>query len=86
MADDAVADFVCEVQPPAFPLQFVHNPQALLAVPETEPIALEDLIDNLLPCMSEGSVPQVMGQGDGLSKILIEAQASGNGPGYLRDL
>ena len=45
-----------------------------------------ELVQCALSRMAKGRVPQVMGQTDGLSQILVEAQGAGNGSGDLRHL
>jgi len=79
---DPVPYFKREIQSLPLPLQQIHDPQALLGVRESMG---GDLIEDLLPCMAEGGVSQVMGQGNGLGEVLIEPQGLGDGPGDLGD-
>ncbi len=44
------------------------------------------VVEDGLPGVAEGGVAQVVGQGDGLGQILVEAEGPGNGPGNLTDL
>ena len=61
----------------------IHDSQALLIVLESVPM---EAVKRILPGMSEGGMPQVVPQRDGLGQILIQFQRPGNGSGYLRHL
>ena len=78
VAENAPADLIAEVQALAPLFQPVHHPQGLLVVAEP---AGEDLVEDPLPRMAKGGVAQVVAQGDGLGKVLIEPQSPGDGPG-----
>jgi hypothetical protein len=45
-----------------------------------------EFIQYIFTGMPEGSMTQVMSQGNRLSQILVKVQCSGNGAGYLGDL
>ena len=45
-----------------------------------------DLVQQPLPCVAEGGVPQIVSQGDRLGQILVQRQAPGNGPRDTADL
>ena len=83
VAQNPVPDLPGQVQPLAGFLQLFHHPDALLIMAETPGI---QLIQDVLPGMAKGRMPQVMTQGDGLRQILIETQSPGNGPGNLGHL
>ena len=78
VAQDAHAHLVGQVQPPAVLFQDIHHPQGLLIVAEGP---AHHLAQGVLPGMAEGSVAQVVAQGDGLGQILVQPQGPGDGPG-----
>ena len=83
VADDAVAHLPGQVQPLAVFLQPLHHPQGLLIVGKAPG---HDLVQQPLSRMSKGGVPQVVPQSDGLSKVLVQGQAPGDGAGDTGDL
>ncbi len=63
--------------------QPVHHPQALPVVAK----ALGGkLVQGPLSGVAKGGVAQVVGQGNGLGKVLVKPQGPGNGAGNLGDL
>ena len=63
-------------------LQDFNNPQALEIVLKAPVISHQD-IKGILSRMAEGGMPQVVGQGDGLGELFVEAQFAGDPPGDL---
>ena len=80
MGHDAVAYLPRQVQAPAVLFQLVHHTQALHIVLEA---IRAELVQRLFTRMAKGRMPQIMGQTDGLSQILVEPQSTGNGAGDL---
>ena len=83
VGDNAVADLPGKVESFAVLFQHIHHPQALPVVGKA---AGTKLVQRPFPRMTEGRMPQIMAQGDGLGQILIETQCPGNGAGNLGDL
>ena len=81
--DDAHADLVAQVQPPAIVFQPVDDPQGLLIMPERPP---QDLRQRDLPGVAKGRMPQVVAQGRRLGQVLIQLQAPGDAAGDAADL
>ncbi len=83
MLEYPVPDFVGQVQPFAFILEFFHDTEALFIMGESSG---EELGKSFLPSMSERSVSEVVPQRDGFGEILVQQKSPGNGAGDLRDL
>ena len=83
MVQDAVPHFDGEVEALAVLFEDVYDAQRLLGV--VEPRGAE-VVEHPLPHMPEGSVAEVVPQGDGLRQILIEGEAAGDGAGDLGDI
>ena len=81
--EDAVPHFPGEVQALAVVLQVVGYSEGLLVVAES---ARADLIEGVLTDVSERRVAEVMPEADGLGKVLVEVQGTGDGSGDLGDL
>ena len=80
---DPIPYFPCKIQSFTILLQHLHYPDALSIMCKTSRM---DLIQCLLPGMSERSMPQVMPQCDCFHQIFIQAQCLRNRPCNLRYL
>ena len=83
VAENPVAHLRGQVQASALFFEFFDHTHALLVVPKTGRI---HIIKCALAGVPEGSVPQIVPQGDCLGQILIEPQSAGNGARNLRHL
>ena len=83
MPADAVPHLPAEVQSPPVVFQHVHDPQALLVVPEP---ARHQLVQHVLAGVPERRVAKVVPERDRLGQLLVQAQHLGDGPGDLRHL
>ena len=83
VVDDSVAHLPGEVQPFAVSLQLFHHAKALLIMGEVRGIAL---LHSLLTRVTEGRVPEVMTQSNGLAKVLVEAKRAADDTRDLRHL
>jgi hypothetical protein len=59
-------------------LEHLDDPQALPVMIES-PVIFHQAVERLLSRVAEGGVPEVMGKGDRLGQVLVEAQGAGNG-------
>ena len=66
-------------------LQDLDDPQALQVVLKAPGLCHQGM-EGVLPCMSEGGMPQIMGQGDRLGELFVEPQLAGDAAGDLRHL
>ena len=83
MPQNTHTHLVGQVQTPAIVFQIIHHPEALLIVPE----GLSDAAgQRRLTGVAKGRMSQVMPHGDGLGKILVQAQGPCHGAGDPRDL
>src|SRR5713101_4577077 len=69
---------------PRADFQNLHHPEALGVMPEAAH-RLNRLIERLLAGMPKGRMPQIVGEGDCLGEILIQAQRPRGGPRDLGD-
>ena len=82
MGDNAVAHLPRKVQPAAVFFERIDNPQTLPVVGEA---AGAELVERAFPRMAEGSMAEVMPQGDGFGQVFVQAQRAGDGAGDLAD-
>ena len=78
----AVPHVGCKIQPLSFFFQFFHNADALFIMFKVA----ADFLQRLLPHVAEGSMSQVVTQGDGLHQVLIQPEGPGHGAANLRHL
>ncbi len=64
--------------------ELFHNPQRLQVMVEAVTRGTQQVIKLSRTCMSEGRVPNVVDESQGLSEVGIESERFGNGPGDLR--
>ena len=83
VVQDAHAGLLAEIQAPAVTLKHVHDAQALLIVLEASGV---NVVERAFPGVTEGRVPQVVPQGDGLGEILVETQGPRHRAGQTADL
>ena len=63
--------------------ELVHHPEALAVVLEPA-VVFQQLVQLALARVAEGRVPEVVGQGDALRQVLVQAQGPRDAPRYLR--
>ena len=63
--------------------QQVYHSQGLFIMSEAMVV---EFIQNLLPHVPEGGMPQVVSQADGLGQVFIESEGAGYSPAYLGNL
>ena len=88
MLDQPLQRLPGEVQPVVIGVALLEagdDAQGLGVVVEA-PIGLHDLLQGILARMAEGRVSQVVGEGQRLRQILVEAQRAGDGAGDLAHL
>ena len=66
-------------------LQDIDHTQALEIVLEA-PLLFHQLVHHAFPGMTEGRMPQIVGQHDGLGKIFVQAKRTSDGARYLGNL
>ena len=82
MGNDAVAHLPGQVQTLAVLFQILHHPQTLPVMGKTSGA---QPVEGSFPRMTEGRMPQVMSQRDGLGQVLVQAQGPGHRAGDLAD-
>ena len=82
MVHHTIPDFLCQIQAFTVFFQQLHNPDTLIIMFESIGVKF---IKNILACMTERRMSQIMPQGNGLRQILIHPKGSGYGPGNLGD-
>ena len=82
VAEDAVADWLGQVEPASVALQFVDDAQTLLVVPESG----QRLGKRHLPGVAEWGVAEVVAQSDRLDQVLVQPQRPPDRPRDLRHL
>jgi len=81
--EDPIPDFEGKVEALPIFFQKVDHSQALSRMVKS---SRANLVEDLLSGMTEGSVSQVMSQGNGFGKVFIQEKGFGHGAGDLRDL
>ncbi len=80
MAGNPVPDSICQVQPPPMFGEEVNDAQAVqLMLKGVESLFLHHCGDDLLPCMPERGVPEVMAHADRPGKLRIEGEPATDG-------
>ena len=84
VVQDAVADFVGEVEAASVPGAFedVDNAKALLEMTEA---AGEELVEDGFAGVSEGCVAKVVSESDSFGEVFVEEEGAGDGAGDLSD-
>ena len=83
VAGDAVFDLLCQIQPSAVLFDIVDNAHAL----EIVLVAVgAEAVKGGLSGVSEGRVPEIVSECDGLGEILVQPQGARHCPRDLRDL
>ena len=83
MLEDAVHDLAGQVKPQPLPFKDADHPPALAHVAKS---ARGQLVQDPLPGMAEGRMPEVVAEGDRLGQILVERQGPGDCAGDLVNL
>jgi hypothetical protein len=77
VAQDPVAHLVGQVQAPALALEPLDHPQRMPVVAEADPVApLEAGVEDRLPDVPEGRVPEVVPEPDRLGQVLVQGERS----------
>ena len=89
--EDALAHVVRQVEPRLVValLEPVHDPHRLVVVLEAPGFGMalaQQAVEDVLPRVAEGRVPEVVADRHRLRQVLVQAQRPGHAPGDLRDL
>lgn len=83
MIQNAVAHFVCQIQPCAAVFELFNDAQALHIVFKS---ARNQSVQHVLAGMAKRRMSEIMSQCNGLRQILVEAESTRDRPRDLRDL
>ena len=86
VAENAVADFVGQIQTFSVFFQHIHNPETLLVMAER---LSQTPGQSHFTGMAERGMSQVMAHGNGFRQVFVEAKGTGNGggnPGNLQSV
>src|SRR5438034_5487988 len=89
MLDDALADFVGEIQSAkcgVTELEVLDDPERVKIMVEGESVLAHGIIESLFARMAKRRMTNVVHQGERLYQVTIESELSGDGPRDLRDL